>query len=242
MIFLLAIILLLLCNVNGLKQINRPNSNVWIAKELESLDEMSTSKIGELMTDLDNKGLFYIKKLAQTNHALRLQDRFQRFSDNNERFHCFMGVRDEITNDIIGYAEVGLSCVDLINHENKDDYDSIDNNNNDNALKYPLIGNVVVAECFRRQGIAECLLLEIEKKALEHSFSELKVAVEADNEAAHKLYLKMGYSNPQSVTGDKILLTKKIASSTSTFTSTSTYENDESSSSSSCGSLTNSQD
>ena len=91
MIFLLAIILLLLCNVNGLKQINRPNSNVWIAKELESLDEMSTSKIGELMTDLDNKGLFYIKKLAQTNHALRLQDRFQRFSDNNERFHCFMG-------------------------------------------------------------------------------------------------------------------------------------------------------
>ena len=83
-----------------------------------------------------------------------------------------------------------MSCVDLINHENKDDYDSIDNDNNDNALKYPLIGNVVVAECFRRQGIAECLLLEIEKDDLIND-ADMKVDDVSEREKLWKEIYKL---------------------------------------------------
>ncbi len=211
MVFLVVFFLSLLGNGNALKQIQSV-SNIWKAQELQYLDEVSTNKIAELMCDLDSKGLFYIQKLAQTNHALRLQDRFNKFSNNNERFHSFLAVRNEITNDIIAYAEVGMSSVEIQNHESKDDYDSTDdsNNNNERNLKYPLIGNVVVEKEFRRQGIAECLLKELENKAQEFSFSELKVAVEANNEAARRLYMKMGYNNPKIVTGDKILLTKPL--------------------------------
>jgi len=56
-----------------------------------------------------------------------------------------------------------------------------------------MIANVVVKKDFRRQGIAEAMLLHLEDVARRLGFPTLKVAVEMNNRPAVNLYLKMSY-------------------------------------------------
>ncbi|MBE9127661.1 GNAT family N-acetyltransferase [Coleofasciculus sp. LEGE 07092] len=59
--------------------------------------------------------------------------------------------------------------------------------------RYPYISNLAVKKSCRRQGIAQQLLLECERKSLEWGFADIYLHVLEDNYQARQLYLKMGY-------------------------------------------------
>lgn len=57
------------------------------------------------------------------------------------------------------------------------------------------ITNVAVHSAYRRRGIAEALLTELEKRAKEKGVTVFFLEVRQSNEAAKKLYEKLGYSS-----------------------------------------------
>ena len=54
--------------------------------------------------------------------------------------------------------------------------------------------NVCVAPAARRQGVAEALMLELEKKLLPQGVEQITLEVRASNEPAIRLYEKLGYA------------------------------------------------
>ena len=56
------------------------------------------------------------------------------------------------------------------------------------------VTNVAVHPSYRRQGVAETLLKEMERRAKEKSVTIFFLEVRQSNEAAKKLYEKLGYS------------------------------------------------
>ena len=56
------------------------------------------------------------------------------------------------------------------------------------------VTNVAVHPSYRRQGVAEALLKEMERRAKEKSVTIFFLEVRQSNEAAKKLYEKLGYS------------------------------------------------
>ena len=79
------------------------------------------------------------------------------------------------------------------------------------------IGNVAVRPAFRRRGIADALLRELERLAVERSFSFLTLEVRAGNAPAIALYEKNGYSRVGLRRGyysdpkeDAVLMTKTL--------------------------------
>jgi hypothetical protein len=64
----------------------------------------------------------------------------------------------------------------------------------DTKMKYaPLMSNLVVSRQYRRKGIAEILVKEVEKLCQEWGYEECFLYVEKRNSPAVKLYQKLGY-------------------------------------------------
>ena len=61
------------------------------------------------------------------------------------------------------------------------------------STQYPYISNLAVRTEFRRQGVAQQLLLICERKALEWGFPEVYLHVLENNYQARRLYFKLGY-------------------------------------------------
>lgn len=61
------------------------------------------------------------------------------------------------------------------------------------AFKQPYISNLAVKPDYRRQGIAEHLLLTCEQAVLEWGFQDLYLHVLENNQPARQLYAKVGY-------------------------------------------------
>ncbi len=57
----------------------------------------------------------------------------------------------------------------------------------------PYISNLAVKNIYRRQGIAKKLLTQCEQVCRNWGYQEIRLHVLADNNAAQKLYLSMGY-------------------------------------------------
>lgn len=57
------------------------------------------------------------------------------------------------------------------------------------------IHDFIVSPTFRKQGVGEFLLVEIEKYAQENGYCKLNLEVRNDNLKAQKLYKKVGYSD-----------------------------------------------
>lgn len=58
---------------------------------------------------------------------------------------------------------------------------------------YPYLSNLAVQPNYRRQGVAQKLLLACEEIVLEQGFNELYLHVLEDNYPAQQLYFKAGY-------------------------------------------------
>jgi len=61
------------------------------------------------------------------------------------------------------------------------------------SFQYPYISNLAVHSAYRRQGVAQQLLLTCERTALDWGFPEIYLHVLENNYQARKLYLKRGY-------------------------------------------------
>ena len=61
------------------------------------------------------------------------------------------------------------------------------------TTQYPYISNLAVRAQFRRQGVAQLLLLTCERKALDWGFPEVYLHVLENNYQARRLYFKLGY-------------------------------------------------
>ena len=64
--------------------------------------------------------------------------------------------------------------------------------------KYPYISNLAVKGEFRRQGIAQHLLLTCARSVQEWGYQDLYLHVLEDNQAARQLYAKAGYQQERS--------------------------------------------
>lgn len=60
---------------------------------------------------------------------------------------------------------------------------------------FGFIYDFIIYEAHRRQGYGEQALLAVDAKAKELGLAKIGLHVFAHNEAAHKLYLKMGYAD-----------------------------------------------
>jgi len=59
--------------------------------------------------------------------------------------------------------------------------------------QYPYISNLAVHSSYRRQGVAQQLLISCERTALEWGFQDIYLHVLENNDQARKLYIKRGY-------------------------------------------------
>ena len=60
---------------------------------------------------------------------------------------------------------------------------------------YALIDNLVVAEKYRKQGIARALFKKVKSWALSRNLNQIKLKVYSDNKAALKFYKSLGFSS-----------------------------------------------
>ena len=63
----------------------------------------------------------------------------------------------------------------------------------DAIVDYIHISNIAVHESFRRKGIADSFMRRMEKEALRRKMRSLTLEVNENNEAANRLYRKLGF-------------------------------------------------
>jgi len=133
------------------------------------------------------------KQYAQWDTTAKLEYRYFNLlnanaNDFKKQPHCMIVARNKMTNEPVGFVEVGMvqSSVKL---ENRLRDMSI------TCKSLPHIGNLVVAEGYRRRGIALKLMQEIlrQTKGWDIDAPCVLCAVEPSNEAARTLYEKMGF-------------------------------------------------
>ena len=161
------------------------------AARTDSPSEIPTSSITIRAAHFDDlEGLADV--LAQSFHprqgfswmypVLRLgiyEDLRSRLRSSSPHYACLVALipaTPEKEEEVIGTVEVALRTVWLATHS-----------------QYPYISNLAVKAAYRRQGIAQKLLLKCEQVAGDWGFQEISLHVLDNNEQARRLYLKSGY-------------------------------------------------
>lgn len=202
---------------------HRHHTNVWNIALSSTASAYSSPPRYEFrnmqLTDIDNAaelccevfdGPFntWIEKLSKSQkvggHKQQLTRRFQ---DNvlagNNKNHAMIIVVDNNTNkkDIVGFLEVGLlpSPVPLNTTWNDVTVESI--------VDVPYLGNVIVREDSRRQGIGSKLVKIGLKIAEKWNEGYLYLAVDNDNIKAQQLYQKLGFIT---VLDETLLINRKL--------------------------------
>lgn len=158
-----------------------------------------------LSSAFDSPG-FLFKFISRASFAAELRERHTRLVLSN-RNHTMLIARTS-SNEVVGFLELGVlpmgsaetqAVVDEFAVGGSGSIGSIGSSGSSEdgrkPMKYPIIGNLVIKETFRRQGIARQLLSNAEVAAQSWGrYDRLVVAVDPLNTPAVELYTSLGFS------------------------------------------------
>jgi ribosomal protein S18 acetylase RimI-like enzyme len=185
--------------------------------------EANLKTIATLMSDsFDEKPNLLVRWYSRWNYEEMLKERMVRLIQMKKK-HAMIVAMDKENGEenVVGFVEIGVLPLPQsrvqVNEEEQDDTTAfttlLHDASQENAplLKVPTIGNLVVSERFRRQGIAKTLMSLAEQEASNWRSTDngntppfssslnsllqdyLCVAVEPQNDAAFRLYRELGF-------------------------------------------------
>lgn len=125
------------------------------------------------------------KNLVINNHRKQLEDRYNDKVNGAVSHAMIVGTTND--NEVISFLEVGLlpSPIPV-----KVEWNGVET---DTTVDVPYLGNVLVSETYRRQGIGSNLIKIGLKVAEKWKYDKLYLAVDIDNTIAFDLYKKIGF-------------------------------------------------
>jgi len=118
------------------------------------------------------------------NHKTQLENRYNEKVNGAMSHSMIVGTSDD---EVVSFLEVGLlpSPIPV-----KVSWNGVET---DTTTDVPYLGNVLVSEAYRRQGIGSNLIKIGLKVAEKWKYDKLYLAVDIDNEIALGLYKKLGF-------------------------------------------------
>ena len=164
-----------------------------------ALTDRDLDSVSRLLSDSFDSPWFPLKLVSRMDFKAQLEDRRVRLVSAG-RNHTMLVARSAVDGEVVGFLEMGLlasttrGVLEAVGPPSANG-------------KIPVIGNLVVSEKCRRQGIALRLMEQAETAARGWSqYRHILVAVDPANTAALDLYRRVGYSEvdrgPQTVVRD----------------------------------------
>lgn len=170
------------------------------------LSDNDLQSISKLLSNAFDSPRFLFKAISIMDFNAQLQDRRARLV-NAGKNHTMLVARDEM-NEVVGFLEMGLlpstPTIDALAPHSNEITASTPTSIPTPKRRYPTIGNLVIRDTHRRQGIAKQLLARAESLAVswEYTRCPLVVAVDPVNTAALALYRTYGFADTDKVQQD----------------------------------------
>lgn len=163
-------------------------------------------RIAELLSSAFDSPGFPFKFISRASFTAELRERHSRLVQSTGRNHTMI-VCISPTGEVVGFLELGVLPMGspemqrsvrefAVSSSGGGSTSSSDEENGAKLMRYPVIGNLVIKETFRRQGIARQLLMNAERAAIAWGgqYDRLVVAVDPLNTPAVQLYASLGFT------------------------------------------------
>jgi ribosomal protein S18 acetylase RimI-like enzyme len=169
---------------------------------LAQVEQGDLKRVAKMLSSaFDNKPNPLVKWYSVWNYESQLQERIVRLVNMGKKHIMLVASKDSAS--AVGFIEVGMLPLPTSTERRKgtasvaeiEEFEGAIGASPDDDDRLPTIGNLVVGDEWKKQGVATSMLREAERQAVEWGSPAIICAVDPNNLPAVSLYLKTGFKH-----------------------------------------------